>query len=145
MCFVVSSRETDKKCETRRYYMLCQGWSLFLRKIRSLSVVEQRRKVKAMTPMRQLMGEVLRTCRRAQGMTLRDLSSKARVSLSYISEIERGQKEPSSELLAALADALEIPLSNVLSQVSSLLELEEATEFATVAELSAKDVAMSAA
>ncbi len=98
-----------------------------------------------MTPMRQLMGEVLRTRRRAQGMTLRDLSSKARVSLSYISEIERGQKEPSSELLAALADALEIPLSNVLSQVSSLLELEEATEFATVAELSAKDVAMSAA
>lgn len=98
-----------------------------------------------MTPMRQLMGEVLRTRRRAQGMTLRDLSSKARVSLSYISEIERGQKEPSSELLAALADALEIPLSNVLSQVSSLLELEEVTEFATVAELSAKDVAMSAA
>ena len=43
-----------------------------------------------MTPMRQLMGEVLRARRRAQGLTLRDLSSRARVSLSYISEIERG-------------------------------------------------------
>jgi len=98
-----------------------------------------------MTPMRQLMGEVLRTRRLAQGLTLRDLSSKALVSLSYISEIERGQKEPSSELLAALADALEIPLSNVLLQVSALLELDEAAELATVAELSASDVAMSAA
>lgn len=98
-----------------------------------------------MTPMRQLMGEVLRARRRAQGMTLRDLSSKARVSLSYISEIERGQKEPSSELLAALADALDIPLSNVLLQVSALLELDEAAELATVAEIGASDVAMSAA
>ncbi len=98
-----------------------------------------------MTPMRQLMGEVLRTRRLAQGLTLRDLSSKALVSLSYISEIERGQKEPSSELLAALAEALEIPLSNVLLQVSALLELDEAAELATVAELSASDVAMSAA
>ena len=97
------------------------------------------------TPMRQLMGEVLRTRRLAQGLTLRDLSSKALVSLSYISEIERGQKEPSSELLAALAEALEIPLSNVLLQVSALLELDEAAELATVAELSASDVAMSAA
>ena len=98
-----------------------------------------------MTPMRQLMGEVLRTRRLAQGLTLRDLSSKALVSLSYISEIERGQKEPSSELLAALAEALEIPWSNVLLQVSALLELDEAAELATVAELSASDVAMSAA
>ena len=98
-----------------------------------------------MTPMRQLMGEVLRARRRAQGLTLRDLSSKARVSLSYISEIERGQKEPSSELLAALADALEVPLSQVLLQVSDLLELDEAAELATVAAIGSSDVSMSAA
>ena len=98
-----------------------------------------------MTPMRQLMGEVLRARRRAQGMTLRDLSSKARVSLSYISEIERGHKEPSSELLAALADALDVPLSRVLLQVSSLLELDEATELASIAEIGSNDVSVSAA
>lgn len=98
-----------------------------------------------MTPMRQLVGEVLRERRRAQDLTLRDLSAKARVSLSYISEIERGHKEPSSELLSALADALEIPLSQVLLQVSSLLELDEAAELATVAEIGANGVAMSAA
>lgn len=98
-----------------------------------------------MTPMRQLMGEVLRARRRAQGLTLRDLSSRARVSLSYISEIERGQKEPSSELLAALADALEIPLSQVLLQVSDLLELDEAADLATVAAIGSSDVSMSAA
>ena len=51
-----------------------------------------------MTAMRQLVGEVLRARRMSQGLTLRDVSGKARVSLGYISEVERGQKEPSSEL-----------------------------------------------
>ena len=51
---------------------------------------------------RASLGDVLRAERMRQGMTLRDLSSSARVSLGYISEIERGQKEASSELLAAL-------------------------------------------
>lgn len=81
-----------------------------------------------MTTMRQLVGEVLRARRLAEGLTLRDVSEKARVSLGYISEIERGQKEPSSELLAALAGALEVPLSKVLLDVSALLALEEATD-----------------
>ena len=57
-----------------------------------------------MTTMRQFVGEVLRARRLAAGLTLRDVSAKARVSLGYISEIERGHKEPSSELLAALTD-----------------------------------------
>ena len=74
-----------------------------------------------MTAMRQLVGEVLRARRIAQGLTLRDVSAKARVSLGYISEVERGQKEPSSELLAALAGALDVPLSKVLLDVSALL------------------------
>lgn len=75
--------------------------------------------------LRHLIGEVLRTQRVARGLTLRDVSARAQVSLGYISEVERGQKEPSSELLAALCGALEVPLSQVLRDVSSILELEE--------------------
>ncbi len=59
-------------------------------------------------------------------MTLRELSKEARVSLGYISEIERGQKEASSELLASLCDALEAPLSLVLREVSERVAIEEA-------------------
>ena len=55
---------------------------------------------------RASLGDVLRAERMRQGMTLRELSSLARVSLGYISEIERGQKEASSELLASLCSAL---------------------------------------
>ncbi len=97
-----------------------------------------------MTTMRQLVGEVLRARRLAQGLTLRDVSSRARVSLGYISEVERGQKEPSSELLAALAAALEVPLSKLLLDVSALLALEEATDLASVSSI-APDVEASAA
>lgn len=96
-----------------------------------------------MTTMRQLVGEVLRARRLAQGLTLRDVSSRARVSLGYISEVERGQKEPSSELLAALAAALEVPLSKLLLDVSALLAIEEATDLASVSSI-APDVEASA-
>lgn len=99
----------------------------------------------ALTAMRQLVGEVLRARRLAQGLTLRDVSERARVSLGYISEIERGQKEPSSELLAAVAGALDVPLSKVLLDVSSLLELEEAAELASVSSIAPNKVEASAA
>ena len=100
-----------------------------------------------MTTMRQLVGEVLRARRMAQGLTLRDVSGKARVSLGYISEVERGQKEPSSELLAALASALDVPLSKLLLEVSSLLEVEEAAEayIASISSIARGDVSASAA
>lgn len=98
-----------------------------------------------MTAMRQLIGEVLRARRIAQGLTLRDVSAKARVSLGYISEVERGQKEPSSELLAALAAALEVPLSKVLLDVSTLLSIEEATDLASVSSITPGEVEASAA
>ena len=75
---------------------------------------------------RRLLGEVLRTQRMQRGMTLREVSAEARVSLGYISEIERGQKEASSELLASLCSALEVPLSDVLRDVSDAVALEEA-------------------
>jgi transcriptional regulator with XRE-family HTH domain len=75
--------------------------------------------------LRQSLGAVLRAERMQRGMTLRELSARARISLGYISEVERGQKEASSELLAALCDALELPLSTVLRSVSDEVALEE--------------------
>ncbi|KQT94443.1 hypothetical protein ASG49_06090 [Marmoricola sp. Leaf446] len=74
---------------------------------------------------RASLGAVLRAERMRQSMTLRDLSARARVSLGYISEIERGQKEASSELLAALCEALDLPLSSVLRDVSDHVETQE--------------------
>ena len=74
---------------------------------------------------RRLLGDVLRDKRTQRGLTLREVSAEARVSLGYISEIERGQKEASSELLYSLCDALEVPLSDVLREVSDAVLVEE--------------------
>lgn len=74
---------------------------------------------------RRLLGEVLRSQRMRQGRTLREVSADARVSLGYISEIERGQKEASSELLASLCQAMDLPLSDVLREVADAVALEE--------------------
>lgn len=68
--------------------------------------------------LRESLGTVLRAERMRRGMTLRELSGRARISLGYISEVERGQKEASSELLSALCEALEVSLSAVLRLVS---------------------------
>ncbi len=76
---------------------------------------------------RELLGDVLRRERRTQGRTLRDVSAEARVSLGYISEIERGQKEASSECLSAICTALAVPLSVVMAEVSGELAREEAS------------------
>ncbi|SDE40504.1 helix-turn-helix domain-containing protein [Auraticoccus monumenti] len=75
--------------------------------------------------LRELMGESLREQRVAQGRTLREVSSRARVSLGYLSEVERGQKEASSELLASICDALGTPMSEVLSTVSDKMAVRE--------------------
>src|SRR6476619_7087489 len=61
-----------------------------------------------------------------QGRTLRQVSADARVSLGYISEIERGQKEASSELLASICSALDVPLSEVQAEVCAAVALGEA-------------------
>lgn len=78
-----------------------------------------------MTMLRERIGAVLREVRMRQGRTLREVSNEAQVSLGYISEIERGQKEPSSELLAAICAALEVPLSVILLEVSARLAADE--------------------
>ena len=75
--------------------------------------------------LRRLLGDVLRGRRQGQGRTLREVSAAARVSLGYLSEVERGQKEASSELLSAICTALDVPMSQVLREVSdSLVEVE---------------------
>ncbi|GAY17456.1 transcriptional regulator ClgR [Mycobacterium sp. shizuoka-1] len=65
--------------------------------------------------LREVIGDVLRDARTSQGRTLREVSDSARVSLGYLSEVERGRKEASSELLSAICTALDVPLSRVLS------------------------------
>jgi transcriptional regulator with XRE-family HTH domain len=78
--------------------------------------------------LRRLVGDVLRHERQDQGRTLREVSSAARVSLGYLSEVERGQKEASSELLASICTALDVPLSTVLREVSDQMVLTESVE-----------------
>ena len=90
-----------------------------------------------MVLVRQVLGEVLRGERVRQGRTLRDVSKEAMVSLGYISEIERGVKEASSECLAAVCSALELPLSSVLELVSRELRREEAATVGTLAPVDA--------
>ncbi|MEK9524258.1 helix-turn-helix domain-containing protein [Streptomyces sp. NPDC087908] len=75
--------------------------------------------------LRRLLGDVLRRQRQRQGRTLREVSSSARVSLGYLSEVERGQKEASSELLSAICDALDVRMSELMREVSDELSLAE--------------------
>jgi transcriptional regulator with XRE-family HTH domain len=83
-------------------------------------------KESGMSPLvREVIGEVLRGARMSQGRTLREVSDAARVSLGYLSEVERGRKEPSSELLNAICDALEVPLSMVLTDAGQRMASEE--------------------
>ncbi|MEV4316360.1 helix-turn-helix transcriptional regulator [Actinocrispum sp. NPDC049592] len=69
--------------------------------------------------LREAIGDRLRHARTIQRRTLREVSRTARVSLGYLSEVERGQKEASSELLAAICDALELPLPELLYNVAN--------------------------
>ena len=71
-----------------------------------------------MTLLRTQLGTTLRGHRLRQRRTLRDVSGAARVSLGYLSEVERGQKEASSELLASICDALDVELADLLAEVS---------------------------
>jgi transcriptional regulator with XRE-family HTH domain len=71
-----------------------------------------------MVLLRRLLGDVLRRHRVRQSRTLREVSAAAQVSLGYLSEVERGRKEASSELLAAICAALDVSLADVLREVS---------------------------
>ncbi|QHK18695.1 helix-turn-helix domain-containing protein [Pseudarthrobacter psychrotolerans] len=82
-------------------------------------------KVRKMVVLRHEIGDVLRDVRQRQGRTLREVSHSARVSLGYLSEVERGQKEASSELLSSICSALDVPLSIMLREVSDRVAVAE--------------------
>lgn len=81
--------------------------------------------------LREQIGDVLRQIRRTQGRTLREVSADAKVSLGYLSEVERGQKEASSELLIAICGALGVPLALVLREVASRIAALEFVDVPT--------------
>lgn len=83
------------------------------------------KKERKMVVLRHEIGDVLRDVRQRQGRTLREVSHNARVSLGYLSEVERGQKEASSELLSSICSALDVPLSMMLREVSDRLAIAE--------------------
>ena len=72
--------------------------------------------------MREALGESLREARVAENLTLREVSAKAQVSLGYLSELERGRKEASSELLNSICEALDVPLPSLLRRTADRLD-----------------------
>ena len=88
--------------------------------------------VKEVTLLRTHIGSALRQARISQGRTLRDVAKGARVSLGYLSEVERGQKEASSELLNSICQALDLSLLTVMSDVTIALRTTEAPSLSVV-------------
>jgi transcriptional regulator with XRE-family HTH domain len=84
--------------------------------------------------LREAIGDRLRHARTNQRRTLREVSRAARVSLGYLSEVERGRKEASSELLSAICEALDLPLSVLLSNVATDIGALESVELPETAE-----------
>ncbi|MFT4199336.1 helix-turn-helix domain-containing protein [Gordonia sp. (in: high G+C Gram-positive bacteria)] len=82
--------------------------------------------------LREALGAGLRHARTEQHRTLREISTAARVSLGYLSEVERGQKEASSELLAAICDALDMELADLLIDAGTALRAEAAAQMPPV-------------
>ena len=78
-----------------------------------------------MVLVRQELGDVLRDLRQRRGRTLRQVAGRASVALGYLSEVERGQKEASSEILASVAEALDVPVSIIMRKVSDRLAVME--------------------
>ena len=85
-----------------------------------------------MTLLREAVGQSLRAARISQSRTLRDVARSARVSLGYLSEVERGHKEASSELLNAICEALGLSLSGVMTDVAHDLKSRESEKLSVV-------------
>jgi transcriptional regulator with XRE-family HTH domain len=90
-----------------------------------------------LSTLRKALGKELKARRKAQGLSLRALSAKAKVSLGFLSEIERGQKEVSSELLNAILEALNTPLSEVVLKAGASIAAQERN--AVVVKMPVKD------
>lgn len=85
--------------------------------------------------LRTFIGEALRRRRLMQARTLRQVSANARVSLGYLSEVERGQKEASSELLAAICTALDLSLAEIITDaLAEISRQEERTPLTSIAD-----------
>ena len=84
-----------------------------------------------MVLLRHEIGDVMRDYRTKRGLTLRDMSERSSVALGYLSELERGQKEASSEVLASIAYGLNVPLSQLLHEVADRLSLFEEFTYET--------------
>lgn len=82
--------------------------------------------------LRTHIGTSLRSARRSQNRTLRDVARQARVSLGYLSEVERGQKEASSELLNAICQALGLSLASVITDVAHEIKTTESVKLVVV-------------
>ncbi len=95
----LSLRDTSSDCESKDSQLILKGGP-------------------KMALVRQEIGDVLRDLRQMKGFTLRQVASRASVALGYLSEIERGQKEASSEILASVADALDVPISQIMHMVA---------------------------
>jgi len=78
-----------------------------------------------MALVRQEIGDVLRDLRQQKGYTLRQVASRASVALGYLSEVERGQKEASSEILSSVASALGVPISQIMHMVAERFKVVE--------------------
>lgn len=85
-----------------------------------------------MVLLREHIGASLRSARTSQNRTLRDVAREARVSLGYLSEVERGQKEASSELLNAICQALGLSLASVITDVACEITSREAVKLVVV-------------
>lgn len=89
-----------------------------------------------MVLVREQIGDVLRDLRLQKGKTLRQVAGKASVALGYLSEVERGQKEASSEIIASVADALDVPVSAIMFNVADRLQVQESLmNYATISGL----------
>jgi DNA-binding Xre family transcriptional regulator len=86
-------------------------------------------------PLREVIGDVLRDERLDQQRTLAEVAREAAVSLPYLSEVERGRKEVSSDVLAAICDALDLPLADVLERSATRLrpQMRSGTSFMLLA------------
>lgn len=82
--------------------------------------------------LRILLGDVLRRNRREQGRTLADVARAARISMPYLSELERGRKEASSEVLASVCEALRVELADVLVEAGRTLADDRARRLTIV-------------
>ena len=85
-----------------------------------------------MVLLREHIGHSLRSARTRQNRTLRDVAREARVSLGYLSEVERGQKEASSELLNAICQALGLSLASVITDVAREITTRETVKLVVV-------------